>query len=116
MASKRSLSASARVDSSITIRGGCPELAIACATFSTAAGVGRLVMMMGASRVTCADVIGDDDVSRRKLGPFGGVGIEADHPPSALDKVAGDRAAHDAKPDDANGLVHASSLPPVEFD
>jgi len=61
-------------------------------------------------------VIGNDDISRRKLGPFGGVGIETDHPPSALDKVAGDRAAHDAKPDNANGLVHASSLPPVEFD
>ena len=47
---------------------------------------------------------------RRKLGSFRGVGIEADHPPSALDKVAGDRASHDAKPDDSNGLVHANSF------
>ena len=55
-------------------------------------------------------------IRRRKLGSFGGIGIEADHPPSALDKVAGDGAAHDAKPDDSNSLVHANSFLPAEFD
>jgi hypothetical protein len=45
-----------------------------------------------------------------------GVDIEADHAPPAIDKVARDRASHDAKPDYPNGLVHESSFPPVEFD
>ena len=56
-------------------------------------------------------VVGDGDAGLRQLGALGGVDIEADHAPAALDEVAGDRAAHDAKPDDSNGLVHASLLP-----
>jgi hypothetical protein len=40
----------------------------------------------------------------------------ADHAPSAIDEIAGDRASHDAKPDDSNGLVLESSFPAVEFD
>ena len=69
-------------------------------------------------RVTCDlfHAIGDDDLGRRKLGALGGVGIEADHAPPAIDKVAGDRPAHDAKPDDSNSLVHAVRSLPVEFD
>jgi hypothetical protein len=35
----------------------------------------------------------------------------ADHAPSAIDEIAGDRASHDAKPDDFNGLVLESSFP-----
>ena len=99
------------MDSSITIRGVCPESAMACATFSTAAGVGRLVMTMGASRVTCATSSAMVTPAAASSARLRGVGIEADHPPSALDEVAGDRAAHDAKPDDSNSLVHASSFP-----
>ena len=68
-------------------------------------------MMIGASRATCADIGGDGDVGLRQLGSRRGVDIEADHPPAALDEVAGDRASHDAKPDDSNGLVHESLLP-----
>jgi hypothetical protein len=40
----------------------------------------------------------------------------ADHAPSAIDEIADDRASHDAKPDDSNGLVLESSFPAVEFD
>jgi hypothetical protein len=35
----------------------------------------------------------------------------ADHAPCAIDEIAGDRASHDAKPDDSNGLVLESSFP-----
>ena len=68
-------------------------------------------MMMGASRATSADVVGDRDAGVRKLGASRRVDVEADHAPAALDQVAGDRASHDAKPDDSNGLVHAAFPP-----
>jgi hypothetical protein len=45
-----------------------------------------------------------------KLAPAYGIDIKSDHVPSALDKVAGNGASHDAKPDNSNGLVHASPL------
>ena len=61
-----------------------------------------------------SDAVGDDDVGLREFGPLGGIDIEADHPPSALDEVAGDRATHDAEADNSNGLFHMSSL--LEFD
>jgi hypothetical protein len=77
------LSASVSVESSITIRGDHRRVA-------------RHLRYIG----------GNDDVRGCKLGPFGGVDIEADYPPSALDQVARDRASHDAKPDNSNGLVH----------
>ena len=60
-------------------------------------------------------VVGDRDVGLRKLGASRGVGIEADHAPSALDEVAGDRASHDAKADNSNGLVHESCFLAIEF-
>ncbi len=55
-----------------------------------------------------ADVTGDCGVGEGKLGSSCGVDIKADHAPFTIDKVAGDRASHDAKPDDSNGLVHES--------
>jgi len=57
-----------------------------------------------------ADVGGDCDVGESKLGSSCGVDIKADHAPFTIDKVAGDSASHDAKPDDSNGLVHESSF------
>ena len=63
--------------------------------------------MIGASRTTCDDVPGDFDMGLCKFGAPRGIGIEADHPPSALDEVARDRASHDTKSDNADGLVHA---------
>jgi hypothetical protein len=57
------------------------------------------------------DVTGDCDVGQRKLGASRGVGIEADHPPPAIDQVSGDRTAHDAKPNDSNCPVHEGSYP-----
>src|SRR5438067_12877970 len=79
-----------------------------CATFAAEAGLGRLVMMMGTSRATCSTLPGNYNVGQGKLGPLCGISIEADHAPSALNEIAGDRAAHDAKPDNSNGLVHES--------
>ena len=67
-------------------------------------------MMMGALARDLSDVTGDRDVGHRKLGAPCGVGVEADHAPSAIDEIAGDRASHDAKPDDSNGLVHKCSF------
>jgi hypothetical protein len=65
-------------------------------------------MMMGASRETCSTITGNFNVGQRKLGSLCGVSIEADHGPSALNEIAGDRTTHDAKPDDSDGLVHES--------
>jgi hypothetical protein len=56
------------------------------------------------------DVTGNCNVGERKLGAPGGVRIETDDAPSAIDEVTSDRTPHDAKPDDANGLVHESCL------
>jgi hypothetical protein len=36
--------------------------------------------------------------------------------PPAIDKIAGDRAPHDAKPDHSNRLVHEGSLLPARSD
>jgi hypothetical protein len=63
------------------------------------------------SSTTIRRVTGDCDVGQRKFGSSCGADIEADHPPSAIDEIAGDRASHDAKPDDFNGLVLESSFP-----
>ena len=63
----------------------------------------------GLSDTTC-----DGDVSQRKLGPLGGIDIKADDAPAAINKVASDRATHDTKPDNSNGLIHEISL--LEFD
>ena len=54
-----------------------------------------------------SDVGGDFNIGRRKLAPSCGIDIEAGHVPTALDKIAGNGASHDAKPDDSDGLVHA---------
>ena len=72
-------------------------------------------MMMGALARDLADVIGDRDTGERKLGASCGVDVKADDAPAALDEIAGDRASHDAKPDDSNGLVHERSLPADRF-
>jgi hypothetical protein len=61
-----------------------------------------------------SDVTGYLDVSRRKLAPTAGIDVETDHVPSALNEIAGNCASHDAKPDNSDGLVHASPLVPVE--
>ena len=57
-----------------------------------------------------ADVIGDFDVGEGKFRSSCGVSIKADHAPLTIDQVAGDRASHDTKADDSNGLVHAGSF------
>src|SRR6267142_155948 len=57
-----------------------------------------------------ADVVGDCDAGEGKLGSSCGIDIKADHAPFTIDKVTGDRASHDAKSDDSNGLVHESSF------
>ena len=57
----------------------------------------------------------DDDVGFGKLGALGSISIEADHAPPAGDQIARNRAAHNAKPDDPNRLVHECSFP-TEFD
>ena len=57
-----------------------------------------------------ADVVGDCDIGKRKLGSSSGVDIKTDHVPFTIDKIARNRAAHNAKPDDSNGLVHESSF------
>jgi hypothetical protein len=58
-------------------------------------------------------VRGNGDPGLRHLGSPRGVDVIADNLPSALDEVAGDRAAHDAQSDDPNGLVHESSFLPI---
>ena len=62
-----------------------------------------------------AGVIGDRDIGQRKLGASCGVDVKADDAPPAFDEIAGDRASHDAKSDDSNGLVHQRSLPADRF-
>jgi hypothetical protein len=42
------------------------------------------------------------------------VGIKSDHAPAAIDKIAADRATHDAKPDDSTVFV-MRSFPLAEF-
>jgi hypothetical protein len=49
-------------------------------------------------------VTGDCDVGQRKFGSSCGVDIEADHAPSTIDEIAGDRASYDAQPDDPTVL------------
>jgi hypothetical protein len=58
-------------------------------------------------------VLDDDDIGFGEFGAFRGIRIEADHAPSACDQVARNRAAHNAKPDDPNRLVHPK-FPPKE--
>ena len=58
-------------------------------------------------------VLGNGNAGLRHLGSPRGVDVGADNLPSALDQVAGDRAAHDAESDDPNGLVHESSFLPI---
>ncbi len=77
-------------------------------------GIGKASHDDGRVARELADVTGDCDVGEGKLGSSCGVDIEADHAPFTIDKVAGDRASHDAEPDDSNDLVHESSLS-VEF-
>jgi hypothetical protein len=48
-------------------------------------------------------------LARASSAPSPSVYIETDHVLSAINEAAGDRASHDAKPDDSNGLVHESS-------
>jgi hypothetical protein len=50
----------------------------------------------------------DRDVGPRHLGAPRCVKVVADHLPSALGQVAGDRTSHNAEPDDSNNLVHGS--------
>jgi len=57
-----------------------------------------------------ADVVSDCDVGGRKLGSSCGIDVKADHAPFTIDEVAGNRAPHDTKPDDSNGLVHETSF------
>ena len=66
-------------------------------------------MMTGALPRDPAGIIGDRDTGQRKLGASCGIDVKADDAPPALDEIAGDRASHDAKPDDSNGLVHPRS-------
>src|ERR1700742_2696098 len=68
-------------------------------------------------RIAChlSHVAGDRYPCLRQLGISFGIEIEADHMPSALDQVARNRASHNAKTDNPNGLVHSRSLPPVDF-
>jgi hypothetical protein len=63
-----------------------------------------------------ADVAGDCDIGQRKFGSSCGVDIKADDVPFPIDKIARNRAAHDAKPDDSNGLVHERSFLPNSID
>ncbi len=67
--------------------------------------------MIGRAARDPAGVIGDRDTGQRELGAPCRVDVKADDAPAALDQIAGDRASHDAKPDDSNGLVHQRSLP-----
>jgi hypothetical protein len=64
-------------------------------------------MMMGASRASWRT---DCDIGQRKFGSSCGVDIKADDAPFPIYKIARYRAAHDAKPDDSNGLVHEKSF------
>jgi hypothetical protein len=56
-------------------------------------------------------VRGDYDVGLCQLVSPRCIYIEGDDAPAAIDKIAGNRASHDAKSNDSNSLVHASSLP-----
>jgi len=69
-------------------------------------------------RVACdlTRVTGDCDVGQRKFGSSCGVDIEADHAPSTIDEIAGDRASHDAKPTIPTVLFLRARFPAVEFD
>jgi hypothetical protein len=56
-------------------------------------------------------VAGDYDVGLYEFGSARRVDIIADNAPAAVDEIAGNRTSHDAKSDDSNSLVHASSFP-----
>jgi hypothetical protein len=63
-----------------------------------------------------ADVDGDCDIGQSKFGSSCGVDIKADDAPFPIDKIARNRAGHDAKPDDSNGLIHERSFLPNSID
>ena len=76
------------------------------ATSSTAAGLGRLVMITGASRATCGGIGGDDDAGLRQLRRARAASISKPitrQPRST--RLRADRASHDAEADHSNGLV-----------
>jgi hypothetical protein len=57
------------------------------------------------------DIGRDCNVFLCKLGASRWSDVEADDMPSAIDQIARDRASHDPKPDDSNGLIHSSPFP-----
>ena len=77
---------------------------------SSAAGLGRLVMMVGAS---AASVFASGAIStpaRAMARRRAGIDVVADHPPAGGDQVLRERAAHDAEPDDTDFALRHSQL------
>src|SRR3954449_6000965 len=53
----------------------------------------------------------DNDASRRQFSSSRRIDIKSQNAPSAINKVTGDRASHDAEPDNPDGFVHITSIP-----
>ena len=99
VAAKASLSLRANVLNSATMQAWVPAAAISAATVPSAAGVGRLSRMRGASRVKAPTSGSNLDPRRGQFGAAPRVHVGAENPPAALDEVASDGAAHDPEPD-----------------
>jgi hypothetical protein len=97
------------VESSTTIRDDWPESRDRLGDFLDSGGTGKAGHDDRRAACDRTNVSCDRDIGKCKLGAPRGVDIVADHLPSALDEIAGDRAAHDAKTNDTNRLVHEIS-------
>ena len=56
-----------------------------------------------------SDILGNFHVGELEFGSPRRDDIEADHAPSAVDEITGNRATHDTEPDDSNSPVHEVS-------
>ena len=91
------------------MRRGTPAAAIALAVAISASGFGRLVMMTGAAAATRLGVARDLDAGPGQFPAARRADVVADDAPAGGDQIAGERAAHDAEADHADGASCSAS-------
>ena len=110
------LSSILKVLASTITRGGTRAATMAATVWSSADGLGRLVMMVGTAAARLFASLAISTPGPRHGAAAGRVDVVAHHAPAAGNEVFGKRAAHDAEADDADGPLasrHSHSPSPL---